>query len=161
MKVKSTIAILIALAISGCSDNNEKLVGIYKYKHSFSGTEKISEIKKDGDAYLFVEDVIRKSNSIALTKTDDGLSYNNMPLKISEDGNTLYFGPINGTRVNDGYLSERLATIENNKKACTELQSEVKNNDKTMQTEQWNEYTKSIQSKTPADCHIIGAGTRW
>lgn len=160
MKIKSLITIALAVGISGCVDSNEKVIGLYKYIHNFSSTEKIAEIKKDGDAYLFVEDVIRKSNAVALTKTNDGLSYDNMPLKLSEDGNTLYFGPINATRVNASYLSQRLANIESNKKACAQLQSEVDNN-KTMNNEQWNVYIKSINDKKPADCRIIGADMRW
>ncbi len=161
MKIKSLITIALAFGITACGDNNENAVGLYKYSHNLSGTEKIAEIKKDGDAYLFVEDVIRKSNAIALTETADGLFYNNMSLKLSENGNILYFGPINGTRVDTNYLTERLITIENNKKACAQLQSEVEQNDKSMNKEQWNKYIKSIKGKKPDDCHIIGAGMRW
>ncbi|MDV5863674.1 hypothetical protein QM298_22895 [Pseudomonas mendocina] len=161
MKTKSLIIIAFAFGITACGDSNEKAIGLYKYNVALTGTEKIAEIKKDGDAYLFVEDAIRKSNAIALTKTSDGLSYNNMPLKLSEDGNTLYFGPINGARVDANYLSERLASIESNKKACAELQSEVEQNDKSMNKEQWNEYIKSINGKKPNGCNIIGAGMRW
>lgn len=161
MKTKPLITIALAFFITACGDSNEKAIGFYKYKHNLSGTEKISEIKKDGDAYLFIEDAIRKSNAIALTETADGLSYNNMPLKLSEDGNTLYFGPINGSRVDANYLSERLAAIESSKKACAKLQREVDQNDKDMNKEQWNEYIKSINDKKPDECHIIGAGMRW
>lgn len=161
MKFKSIAIIGLALSITACGDSNEKAVGLYKYNIALTGTEKIAEVKKDGDAYLFVEDTIRKSNAIALTKTADGLSYNNIPLKLSEDGNTLYFGPINGARVDGNYLSERLATIERNKKLCAELQEEVNSNEKAMPKEQWNEYNKSLKSRTPADCRIVGAGMRW
>ncbi len=161
MKIKLMVIAVLAFGITACSDSNESAVGLYKYSHNLSGTEKIAEIKKDGDAYLFVEDVIRKSNAIALAEKDDGLSYDNMPLKLSENGDALYFGPINGTRVDSQYLAERLVTIENNEKACVQLQDEVDQNDKSMNKEQWNEYVKSIRDKKPDDCHIIGAGMRW
>lgn len=161
MKIKLLITIALALGITACSDNNESAVGLYKYSHNLSGTEKVAEVKQDGATYLFVEDVIGESNAIALTKTADGLSYNNIPLKLSENGNTLYFGPINGTRIDSNYLAERLKIIENNKRACAQLQSEVEQNDKTMNKEQWNEYVKSIQNEKPDDCRIIGAGMRW
>jgi uncharacterized lipoprotein YehR (DUF1307 family) len=161
MKLKLVFATVIALCVTACSDNNEKAIGLYKYKHNMSGTEKISEVKKDGSTYLFVEDVIRKSNAIALTETPEGLSYNNMPLKLSEDGNTLYFSSINGTRIDNKYLDEKLAEIEQNKKNCAALQSEVNTNNKSMDNESWNKYVKSLRDKTPNDCHLIGAGMRW
>lgn len=161
MKIKLLIAVALAFGIAACSNKYENAVGVYKYNHDLSGTEKIAEIKKDGDTYLFVEDVIRKSNAIALAKTADGLSYNNISLKLSADGNTLYFGPINGTRVDNNYLSERLMTIDSNKKACVQLNREVEQNDKLMNDEQWNEYIKSIKGKKPDDCRIVGAGMRF
>lgn len=161
MKIKLITTIALAFAITACGDNNERAIGVYKYNVSLTGTEKISEVKKDGDTYLFIGDAINNRNIIALSKTSDGLSYNNIPLKVSEDGNTLYFGQINGTRVEASYLSERLATIENNKKLCAILQTEVDGNEKTMPKEQWNEYNKSLKTRTPDGCRIIGAGMRW
>lgn len=161
MKLKLIATIALALNITACGDSNEKVIGLYKYDFAMAGTERIAEVKKEGDAYLFIEDVIQSSNAIALAETADGLSYNNIPLKLSEDGNTLYFGPVNGTRVDGNYLSERLETIGNNKKICAELQQEVNDNAEIMPTEQWNEYSKSLRSRTPADCHIVGAGMRW
>ena len=163
VKMKFTLmtTLILALNIAACGDSNEDAVGLYKYKAPMTGAEKIAQVKKDGDVYLFVEDVIRNSNARALTKNADGLSYNNMPLKISEDGQTLYFGRINGVRVDNHYLSERLNAIENNKKICAELQKEVTGNEKNMSKEQWNEYIKSLKSRTPTDCNIIGAGMRW
>lgn len=161
MKIKLLITVALALGITACSDSNENAVGLYKYSHDISGTEKIAEVKQDGTTYLFVEDVIGESNAMALTKTADGLSYNNMPLKLSENGDALYFGPINGTRVDSHYLTERLKNIEINKKACAQLQGEVEQNNESMNKEQWNEYVKSIQNKKPEDCRIIGAGMRW
>jgi len=85
----------------------------------------------------------------------------NIPLRLSEDGKILYFGQINGTRVEASYLSERLASFESNKESCEKLQAEVNQNSKDMPKEQWNEYNKSLKSRSPADCHIIGAGMRW
>ena len=160
MQFKSIVIIGLALSIEACGDSNEKSVGLFKYE-ARAGKEKIAEVKKDGDTYLFIEDAIRKSKPIALTKTADGLSFNNIPLKLSEDGDTLYFGPINGARVDSNYLSERLATVERNKKLCTELQEEVNGNQKAMPKEQWNEYIKSLKSRTPVDCRIVGADIRW
>lgn len=161
MKIKLLSTVALALAITACGDNNERAIGIYKYNVALTGTEKISEVKKDGDTYLFIGDAINNRNIIALSKTSDGLSYNNIPLKISEDGNTLYFGQINGKRVEASYLSERLTTIDNNKKICAEIQAEVDDNEKTMPKEEWNEYNKSLKIRTPDDCRIIGAGMRW
>ncbi len=161
MKLKLVLAIVIALGVTACSDNNEKAIGLYKYKNNLTGTEKVLEVKKDGSTYLFIEDVIHKSNPIALTETPDGLSYNNIPLKLSEDGNTLYFSSINGTRIDNKYLDEKLATIEENKKNCAALQTEVNANAKSMDKESWNKYVKSVRDKTPDDCHLIGAGMRW
>lgn len=161
MKLKLVFTTVIALCVTACSDNNEKAIGLYKYKNNMTGTEKISEVKKDGNTYLFIEDVIRKSNAIALTKTPDGLSYNNMPLKLSEDGNTLYFASINGTRIDKNYLDEKLSAIEKNKKTCAVLQAEVSTNAKSMNNESWNKYVKSLRDKTPDDCHLVGAGMRW
>jgi hypothetical protein len=161
MKIKLITTIALALAITACGDNNERAIGVYKHNVALTGTEIISEVKKDGDTYLFIGDAIKNRNIIALSKTTDGLSYNNIPLKISEDGNTLYFGQINGTRVEASYLSERLTTIESNKKICAKLQAEVDGNEKTMPKEQWNEYNKSLKIRTPDDCLIVGAGMRW
>lgn len=161
MKMKLAITIALLLALAGCGDSSERAIGLYRYQHALSGSEKIAEVKKDGDAYLFVEDVIRNSNAIALSKTTDGLSYNAIALKISEDGNTIYFGPINGTRVDGRYLSDRLAAIESNKKACVELQSEVDGKRDTLPAKQWNEYVASVKQRTPADCRIVGANTVW
>jgi len=161
MKVKSVTTIALTLVITACGDSNEKAIGAYKYNVALTGTEKIAEVKKDGDTYIFIGDAIRKRNIIALSKTDDGLSYNNIPLRLSEDGKILYFGQINGTRVEASYLSERLASFESNKESCEKLQAEVNQNSKDMPKEQWNEYNKSLKSRSPADCHIIGAGMRW
>lgn len=161
MSIKSITTIALTLCITACSDSNEKAIGLYKYNNNLTGTEKISEVKKDGDNYLFIEDVIRNSNAIVLTKTAEGLSYRNMPLKLSSDGNTLYFSSINGVRVDSNYLSEKLTTIGNNKKSCATLQDEINANEKSMNNEQWNEYIKSLRSKTPEDCHLTGAGMRW
>ena len=161
MKIRLTSTIALTLAISACSDNNESTIGIYKHNVALTGTEIISEVKKDGDTYIFVGDAIKNKNVIALSKTPDGLSYKNIPLKVSEDGNTLYFGKITGTRVDASYLSERITTIENNKKICAELQAEVDKNENTMPKEQWNDYNKLLKTKTPDGCHIIGAGMRW
>ncbi|MDX5371896.1 MAG: hypothetical protein LPK18_05615 [Pseudomonadaceae bacterium] len=161
MKIKLATTILLSLTVSACGDNNERAIGVYKHSAALTGTEIISEVKKDGDTYLFVGDAIKNKNIIALSKTSDGLSYNNIPLKISEDGNTLYFGKINGTRVDASYLADRMAAIENNKKICAELQAEADKNAKTMSKEQWNEYNKSLKTKTPDGCRIIGAGMRW
>lgn len=161
MKIKAVTTIALALILTACGDSNEKAIGVYKYNVALTGTEKIAEVKNDGETYIFIGDAIRKKNIIALSETDDGLSYNNIPLKLSEDGGTLYFGQINGTRVDVNYLSERLESFENNKKACETLQAEVDHNSKTMPKEQWNEYNKSLKSRSPADCHIIGAGMRW
>jgi hypothetical protein len=161
MKLKLVFTTVIALCITACSDNNEKAIGLYKYKHNMSGTEKISEVKKDGNTYLFIEDVIRKSNAIALTETPEGLSYNNMPLKLSDDGNTLYFASINGSRIDRNYLDKKLATIEQNKKTCAALQTEVNTNAKSMDNESWNNYVESLRGKTPDGCRLVGANMRW
>lgn len=161
MKLKLIITTVLTLCIAACSDNTETLIGLYKYKKTLAGSERISEVKKDGDTYLFVEDVIGKSNAIALTETSEGLSYNNMPLKLSADRNTLYFASISGTRVDKTYLDEKLATIEQNKKTCSALQGEVNANAKSLGKESWNEYVKSLPGKTPTDCHLVGAGMRW
>lgn len=161
MKIKSATTIVLTFIITACGDNNEKAIGAYKYNVALTGTEKIAEVKKDGDTYIFIGDAIRKRNIIALSKTDDGLSYNNIPLKLSEDGNTLYFGQINGTRVDTDYLAERLTSFDDNKKACEKLQAEVNENEKSMPKEQWNEYNKLLKSRTPDDCNIVGAGMRW
>lgn len=154
MNTKSVAMMAIALVLTACGNSNEKAVGLYKYDVSLTGTEKIAEVRKEGSAYIFVEDVIRKSNGIALTETADGLSYSNMALKLSEDGNTLYFGPINGTRVDRSYLTERLETIENNKRLCAELKEEVEANKENMPRAQWREYADSFKGRTPPDCHI-------
>ncbi len=161
MTFKSIVTIAIALSITACGDSNDKAVGLYKYNVEMRGIETIAEVKKEGDVYLFIEDAIRKSNALALTETADGLSYNNIPLKLSEDGNTFYFGPINGIRVDGRYLAERLEAIENNKIICATLQQEVNDNKKNMSKEQWNAYNQSLGGKTPDDCHIVGAGMAW
>lgn len=160
MKIRSIVTIALAVGITACGNSNEKAVGLYKHS-SFMGNEIIAEVKKDGETYLFIEDVIRGTNAMALTESADGLSYNDMSLKLSEDGNTIYFGPMNGIRVGREYLSERLELIENNKKACAALQGEVDANEKNMQKEQWNDFVGSIKSRTPADCRIVRAGMRW
>lgn len=151
MRLKFVSTVAFALLLTACGDSNDKAVGLYKYKSEITGTEKILEVKKDGEAYLFVEDVIRKDNAIALAETPDGLSYNNMPLKISKDGNTLYFSSINGSRVDKKYLDDKLEEIEQNKKACAALQKEVKAN-KSMDRESWNNYVKEL--KVPDDCDV-------
>ncbi len=157
MKIRLASTIALTLAISACSDNNESTIGIYKHNVALTGTEIISEVKKDGDTYIFVGDAIKNKNVIALSKTPDGLSYNNIPLKGTEDGSTLNDGKITGTRADANYLSERITK----KKICAELQAEVDKNEKTMPKEQWNDYNKLLKTKTPDGCHIIGAGMRW
>ena len=153
MNMTSIAVVVLALCVTACGDGNNKAVGLYKHSSNFTGTDRIVEVKKDGDTYLFIEDVIGKSNAIALTKTADGLSYNNMPLKVSEDGKTLYFGPVNATRVDTTYLSEQLANIEKNKKICESLKIEAKAN-KGLATEQWNKYIETVKSRKPANCYV-------
>jgi hypothetical protein len=161
MKLKLVFTTVVLLCVAACSDNNERAIGLYEYKHNMTGAERISEVKKDGDTYLFIEDVIRKSNAIALTETAEGLSYNDMPLRLSEDGNTLYFASINGSRIDRNYLEDKLAAIEKNKQACAALQTELNANAKSMDKESWNKYIKSLRDKTPDGCRLIGAGMRW
>ena len=151
MKLKFVSTVAFALFLTACGNSNDKAVGLYKYKSEVNGTGKILEVKKDGGAYLFVEDVIRKSNAVALAEMPDGLSYNNIPLKISKDGKTLYFSSINGSRVDKKYLDEKLAEIENNKKACAALQEEVKAN-RSLDNKSWNKYVKDL--KIPEDCEV-------
>jgi len=161
MKLKLVLVTVIALCVTACSDNNEKAIGLYKYEHEASGKEKILEVKKDGNTYLFIEDVIGESNAIALMETSEGLSYNNIPLKLSEDGNTLYFYSINGTRIDKKYLEEKLAEIEQNKRICAELQAEVDMNKNSMDKESWNNYVKSLRDRTPDGCRLRDANMRW
>ena len=161
MKVKITAMIALSILIAACGESQDKAVGLYKYKNQYTGTEKIAEVKKDGDAYLFIENVLQNGNAIALTNSDDGLSYRSMQLKISEDGNTIYFGPINGTRISADEFKSKLDAIESNKKACNELREEVIANDKTMKNEEWNSYVKSLSDKMPNDCRIAEASRRW
>ena len=164
MKI-SIIAIAFTLLLTACGDNNEEFIGLYKYKHSY--TERILEIKKDGDTYLFIEDVLKNGDPRALSDTSDGLFYNdgmffkNTPLKLSDDGNTLYFGPVNGTRVSREYLAEKLSAIEQNKILCERLQNEVNSNKESMDTEQWNQYVETLRGRTPKDCRLRGAGRKW
>jgi hypothetical protein len=161
MDLKKISAISLLFFISACADSNDEMIGFYKYRHNLSGSEKIISIKKDGEAYLFVEDVIRNSNALVLTNSDGGLSFKNVQMKLSEDGNTIYFGSINGTRVSANYVTNRKNEIEINKKACAELQKEVDEKSKSMQTAQWNEYVQTLNNRKPENCNIIGAGMRW
>lgn len=162
MNIKQACTTALTLCISIYANADENAIGLYTYNSPTTGSERIAEIKKDGDTYLFIEDVINKTNAIALSKGADGLTYNNMALKLSKDGSSLYFGPINGSRVDNNYLSERLETLAKNQKTCAALQNEVDTQSKAgLTTAEWNEFSQSLKTRTPADCHLIGAGMRW
>ncbi len=160
MKI-SIIVIAFTLLLTACGDKNEEVIGLYKYEDDWSNTEAILEIKKDGDTYLLIGDIIKGSEPRALSETSDGLSYRNTPLKLSDDGDTLYFGSVNGTRVSREYLAEKLSTIEQNKILCEKLQNEVNSNNESMNAKQWNQYVETLSSRIPEDCHLIGAVKRW
>lgn len=160
MKIKATLIATLAILLMGCGNDHDKAIGLYKYENKFFGWERIAEIKKDGDTYLFIENVLNNTNAMALSESGDGLSYEDMPLKMSEDGNTLYFGPINGTRISSDDLKAKLAAIEHDEKICNELREQVIAN-KALQRDDWNAYVKEVREKMPDDCRISEASMAW
>lgn len=160
MHIRATLIAILAILLMGCGNDHDKAIGLYKYDNRFTGSERIAEIKKDGDTYLFIENVLNNTDAMALSQSDEGLSYRNMPLKLSEDGNTLYFGPINGTRISRDDLKAKLAAIENDEKICKELREQVIAN-KSLEKDEWNAYVKEVRKKMPKNCHIIEANERW
>ncbi|WP_153020640.1 hypothetical protein [Pseudomonas sp. BMS12] len=160
MQIKATLIAALTLLLVGCGSDHDKAIGLYQYENKFTGSERVAEIKKDGDTYLFIENVLNNTDAMALSESDEGLSYRNTPLKLSEDGNTLYFGPINGTRISSDDLKAKLAAIEKDEKICGELQEQVAAN-KSLQKDEWNAYVKTVREKMPEDCDIVGAAMRW
>ncbi|MBA4244943.1 MAG: hypothetical protein C0452_13575 [Pseudomonas sp.] len=159
MQIKATLMATLTVLLMGCGNDYDKVLGLYKYDTFIAG-ERIAEIKKDGDTYLFIENVLNNTDAMALSQSDEGLSYQNMPLKLSEDGNTLYFGPINGTRISSEDLKAKLAAIENDEKICKELREQVIAS-QSLEKDEWNAYVKEVRKKTPKDCRISEANERW
>ena len=160
MKIKATLIATLAILLMGCGNDHDKAIGLYKYENKFFGWERIAEIKKDGDTYLFIEDVLNNTDAMALSESDEGLSYEDMPLKMSEDGNTLYFGPINGTRISSDDLKAKLAAIEKDENICKELREQVIAN-QSLEKEKWNAYVKEVRKKMPKGCRISEANESW
>lgn len=160
MQIKATLIAALTLLLMGCGNDHDKAIGLYKYENKFFGWERVAEIKKDGDTYLFIENVLNNTDAMALSESDEGLSYENMPLKMSEDGNTLYFGPINGTRISSDDLKAKLAAIEQDEKICAELREQVIAN-KSLEKDDWNAYVKEVRKKMPEDCRISEANMAW
>ena len=160
MQIKATLIAALTLLLVGCGNDHDKAIGLYQYENKFTGSERVAEIKKDGDTYLFIENVLNNTDAMALSESDEGLSYRNTPLKLSEDGNTLYFGPINGTRISRDDLEAKFAAIENDKKICKELREQVIAN-KSLEKNEWNAYVKDVRGKMPKGCRISEANERW
>lgn len=160
MKIKATLLAALTALLMGCGNDHDKAIGLYKYDNKFTGSERIAEIKKDGDTYLFIENVLNNTDAMALRESDEGLSYQDTPLKLSEDGNTLYFGPINGTRITPDDLKAKLAAIEKDEKICKDLRAEVIAN-QSLEKEAWNAYVKEAREKMPKGCRISEANERW
>ncbi len=160
MKIKATLIATLAILLMGCGNDHDKAIGLYKYENKFTGSEKIAEIKKDGDTYLFIENVLNNTDAMALSQSGEGLTYRNMALKLSEDGNTLYFGPINGTRISSNDLKAKLAAIEKDENICKELREQVIAN-KSLEKNEWNAYVKDVREKMPKGCRISEAYERW
>ncbi|MDG1582339.1 hypothetical protein [Pseudomonas sp. GOM6] len=160
MQIKATLIAALTLLLVGCGNDYDKAIGLYQYENKFTGSERVAEIKKDGDTYLFIENVLNNTDPMALSESDEGLSYRNTPLKLSEDGNTLYFGPINGTRISSDDLKVKFAAIKNDKKICKELREQVIAN-KSLEKNEWNAYVKDVRGKMPKGCRISEANERW
>ena len=160
MKIKATLLAALTVLLTGCGNDHDKAIGLYKYDNKFFGWERIAEIKKDGDTYLFIENVLNNTDAMALRESDEGLSYQDTPLKLSEDGNTLYFGPINGTRITRDDLKAKLAAIEKDEKICKDLRAEVIAN-QSLKKDEWNAYVKEVSKKIPKDCRINEASMVW
>ena len=161
MRFKLYSALLIAATLTACSDNQTKVFGYYSYKNELNGRERIAEVRKDGDSYLFIENALDNEHALALQKSTDGLSYQGAALTVSEDGSKLYFGPIHGTRVDKSYVEAARAKMEQDRKACDALQEEVTANAKALEAPAWNAYVRTLPGKTPKGCQLKGAGMRW
>jgi hypothetical protein len=161
LKFKYIIVTSFVFILSSCGGSNEKYIGFYEYENKFIGSVKICEVKKDGDAFLFIEDSLVGSSPIALSQIDGELSYNGASLKLSDNEDILYFGPINGKRVSLEYLSNLKMQIVKNKELCSQAQAKVDTNKGSMERKEWNSYVANLESKAPKDCRLQNTSMGW
>jgi hypothetical protein len=152
----------LVLLLSGCADSQEKYLGKFSYKNPFIGKEEILEIKKDGDAYLFNEDITSINKITPMKKIPEGFEINSKTISLSADNNTLYFSNQSAQRVDSSYAEKYLLKIKENKKNCDELQIEVNTKHKEISdSKKWNEYVKTLKAREPEDCNLENSGMRW
>lgn len=149
------LAIVLSGLVAACSDNNDRIVGHYTYNMEINNTEAIAEIRKDGDIFLFNDNVLRNKGGMVLSNTKDGLFLRSTPIKLSNDGNKLYFGSISAIRVNSSNVQSRLKKKDEDKKLCASLTSEMDKNYELMKRSEWDAYINSVKAKLPQDCHPL------
>ncbi|ENM5791798.1 hypothetical protein V4V45_003696, partial [Vibrio mimicus] len=120
------------------------------------------EIKKDGDSYIFIENLKYPSKIFPLSIEDDGLSYNGKLLKISEDQSKLYFAGITADRMSQSMLVEREEGQRKLRETCNKIQAEIDH--ETLlgrSTKDWNAYVRSVQNTAPEGCDLKDLNLKW
>ncbi|EGR1985716.1 TPA: hypothetical protein NG570_004543 [Vibrio parahaemolyticus] len=158
--VKSIL--LSMLFLVGCGESKDNYIGSYLYKSPFTGSEILAEIKKDGDSYIFIENLKYPSKVLPLSIEDDGLSYNGKLLKISEDQSKLYFAGITADRMSQSMLVEREEGQRKLRETCNKIQAEIDHETSLgRSTKDWNTYVRSVQNTAPEGCDLKGLNLKW
>lgn len=118
MKIKLTLISALCFFLFGCGgDKYESYIGLWKMVDS--STPKIAKIYKDGETYLFDENILNKNKPMVLKRADNQLSIENgfirVTLGISADGKTLHVANQEYTKINEEKLNEIKSTIEKEK----------------------------------------------
>lgn len=158
--LRTVLIVFLIFTLSACSDSNDEYIGYYSYVRPSVGEEMIAEIRKDGDVYLFFENTDR--DALALDSTDVGLDYNGKSIRLSSDGDILYFAGITAERISETAVAERKENKRKAEEACNKLQAEVDaRSDAIKDEQQWNDYVQQTRPTVPEGCRITGLGTRW
>ena len=154
--------LLSILFLSSCGESKDDYIGSYLYKSPLTGSEILAEIKKDGDSYLFIENLKYPTRVLPLSVEDDGLSYNGQLLKISEDQSKLYFLGKTADRMSQSMLVEREKNQIKLREACSNIQAEIDHEASLgLSAKEWNTYVRSVRNTAPEGCNFKGLNLKW
>ncbi|HHK8465374.1 TPA: hypothetical protein ACQYBX_004649 [Vibrio parahaemolyticus] len=159
---KWIVTLLSVTGLASCGGNKDEYIGTYSYVKVSTGKEILAEIKKDGKSYLFIENIDRPSQVLALGVEDDGLVYDGKLLKLSSDQSKLYFGGITANKISESELNEWKKKRDELAEICGKIQVQIDQETKrNLSNSDWNEYVRNVRATTPDDCKLKGLNLKW
>lgn len=138
MKYLTALPLILAVSLSACSGSGDKYsdyLGYWENKDisQFTGEEvlKVAQISKDGESYLFKENIMStKSKPLLLTANEGKLSANTglgaIDFSLSDDKNTLYVSNKNFKKIDESLANQYQQDAEDCKTAITNYRAETK-----------------------------------